>query len=239
MIQFEHVTKIYAGSDRGVTDLDFRLGAGLTGFLGRNGSGKTTAMRLLVGLLMPDSGRILIDGKDLWEYPHVLELKRRLGFLPNEHYFFAKLSGRENLEYLSLLKTGDRGAWRALDGIGRRLAMEEPLERPFADYSTGMRKKVQLMGALIGDPAVLVLDEPMSGLDVLANIVLRRLLLELRDRGKVVFVSSHLADVFDGMADRLLVIEQGAIVRAETAPFQASAVDLYLEALGSPPESGA
>ena len=239
MIQFDHVTKIYAGSDRGVTDLDFRLGAGLTGFLGRNGSGKTTTMRLLVGLLMPDSGRVLIDGKDLWQYPHVLELKRRLGFLPNEHYFFAKLSGRENLEYLSLLKTGDRGAWRALDGIGRRLAMEEPLERPFADYSTGMRKKVQLLGALIGDPAVLVLDEPMSGLDVLANIVLRRLLLELRERGKTLFVSSHLAEVFDGMADRLLIIEQGRVVRAETAPFQASAVDLYLEALESPPELGA
>ena len=141
-------------------------------------------MRLLVGLLMPDRGRILIDGKDLWEYPHLLELKRDLGFLPNEHYFFAKLTGRENLEYLSLLKTGDRDAWRALDGIGRRLDMEEPLQRPFADYSTGMRKKVQLMGALIGDPAILVLDEPMGGLDVLANIVLRRLLLELRDRGQ-------------------------------------------------------
>ena len=219
MIQFDHVTKIYAGSDRGVTDLDFHLSAGVTGFLGRNGSGKTTTMRLLVGLLMPDRGRVLIDGKDLWQYPHVLELKRCLGFLPNEHYFFAKLSGRENLEYLSLLKTGDRGAWRALEDIAGRLDMEEPLERPFADYSTGMRKKVQLMGALIGDPAVLVLDEPMSGLDVLANIVLRRLLLELRDRGKTLFVSSHLAEVFDGMADRLLIIEQGRVVRAETAPF--------------------
>ena len=210
MIRFDHVTKIYAGSDRGVTGLDFSLAAGLTGFLGRNGSGKTTTMRLLVGLLMPDRGRILIDGKDLWEYPHLLELKRDLGFLPNEHYFFAKLTGRENLEYLSLLKTGDRDAWRALDGIGRRLDMEEPLQRPFADYSTGMRKKVQLMGALIGDPAILVLDEPMGGLDVLANIVLRRLLLELRDRGKTVFVSSHLAEVFDGVADRLLIIEGAA-----------------------------
>ena len=90
MIRFERVTRIYAGSDRGVTDLDFRLGAGLTGFLGRNGSGKTTTMRLLVGLLMPDRGRVLIDGKDLWQYPHVLELKRCLalpgGGLPAGRY---------------------------------------------------------------------------------------------------------------------------------------------------------
>ena len=239
MIRFERVTKIYAGSDRGVTNLDFSLDAGLTGFLGRNGSGKTTTMRLLVGLLMPDRGRVLIDGKDLWQYPHVLELKRCLGFLPNEHYFFAKLSGRENLEYLSLLKTGERDAWRALDSIAASLGMEEPLERPFADYSTGMRKKVQLLGALIGDPAVLVLDEPMSGLDVLANIVLRRLLLELRERGKTLLVSSHLAEVFDGMADRLLIIEEGRIVRAESAPFPGAVMDLYLEALESAPAPGA
>ena len=238
MIRFDHVTKIYAGSNRGVTDLDFSLAAGLTAFLGRNGSGKTTTMRLLAGLLRPDRGRIVIDGRDLWEYPHLLELKRELGFLPNEHYFFPKLTGRENLEYLSLLKTGDRDAWRALDSLGRRLDMEQPLEHPFADYSTGMRKKVQLMGALIGDPAVLVLDEPMSGLDVLANIVLRRLLLELRDHGKTLLVSSHLAEVFDGMADRLLIIEEGRIVRAQSAPFPGIVVDLYLEALESPPEPG-
>ena len=161
--------------------------------------------------------------------PPLTGTEARPGVSANEHYFFAKLTGRENLEYLSLLKTGDRDAWRALDGIGRRLDMEEPLQRPFADYSTGMRKKVQLMGALIGDPAILVLDEPMGGLDVLANIVLRRLLLELRDRGKTVFVSSHLPRC-SGVADRR-IIEEGRIVRTETAPFPARAVDLYLEAL--------
>ena len=167
----------------------------------------------------------------MWEYPYLLELKRDLGFLPNEHYFFGKLTGRENLEYLSLLKTGERDTYRALDDLGKRLDLEQSLERPFADYSTGMRKKVQLLGALIGDLAILVLDEPFNGLDVMANIVLRRLLLELCDRGKVVFVSSHLADLFDGMAQRLLIIEEGRIVRDETAPFPAKVVDLYLDAL--------
>ena len=237
MIQSDAVTMTYRGSDRGVAGLSFTLSAGLTGFLGRNGSGKTTTMRLLVGLLMPDAGRIVIDGKDLWQYPHMLELKRCLGFFPNEDYFFGKLSGRENLEYLSLLKTGDRSAYRALDDLGKRLDLEESLERPFADFSTGMRKKVQLMGALIGDPAILVLDEPFSGLDVMANIVIRRLLLELCERDKVVFVSSHLAEVFDSMGSRLLIIEEGRMVRDETAPFPAKVVDLYLEALdrGSPP----
>ena len=231
MIQFDDVSKTYLGTDRGVSGLNFTVSPGLTGFLGRNGSGKTTTMRLLVGLLMPDTGRIVIDDKDLWEYPHLLELKRDLGFLPNEHYFFGKLTGRENLEYLSLLKTGDCGAYRALDDLGKRLDLEQSLERPFADYSTGMRKKVQLLAALIGDPAILVLDEPFNGLDVLANIVLRRLLLELCDRGKVVFVSSHLADLFDTMAGRVMIIEEGRIAGDETAPFPGKVADLYLDAL--------
>ena len=82
------------------------------------------------------------------------ELKRLIGFLPNEDYYFHKLTGRENLEYLSLLKTRDRTAFRDLDGIAKSLDIDESLERPFGDYSSGMRKKVQILGALIGDPKI-------------------------------------------------------------------------------------
>ena len=232
MVRFEDVTKIYLGSDRGVSMLSFELRSGITGFLGRNGSGKTTTMRLLSGLLMPDQGRLMIDGKDLWQAANMTELKRNIGFLPNEDYYFHKLTGRENLEYLSLLKTRDRTAYRDLDNIAKKsLDIDESLARPFGDYSSGMRKKVQILGALIGDPKIVVLDEPFNGLDVMANIVLNRVLLQLRDRGKVVFVSSHLANALDSLADRVLIIEDGTLAGEISAPFEQPVVDLYVRAI--------
>ena len=229
MVKFDEVTKTYSGSDRGVFSLSFELSPGITGFLGRNGSGKTTTMRLLTGLLMPDNGRVFIDGRNFWQQDNLVELKRLIGFLPNEDYFFHRLTGRENLEYLSLLKTRKRSAYRRVDGIMRRLEITDALDRPFGDYSSGMRKKVQIVGALIGDPEIVVLDEPFSGLDVMSNIVLNQLIRSLRSQDKVVFVSSHLAGVFDDLADRLVIIEEGEVARELSAPLDRPVVDLYVQ----------
>ncbi|MDD9986331.1 MAG: ABC transporter ATP-binding protein [Spirochaetaceae bacterium] len=225
------------GNGKGVFDVDLRLEGGLTGFLGRNGSGKTTTMRLIMGLLEPDGGTVLVDGHDLWKYDHIYTLKRHLGFLPNDDYFFPRLTGRENLEYLSLLKTGDRDAYAALDRFIAELEVDEFIDDPFDSYSTGMKKKAQLVGALIGEPANILLDEPHNGLDVLANIALNRTLLKLRDEGRTVFVSSHLAEVFDTIGDNLVVIDHGRIVAQHPAPFQKKPVDLYLDAIGASGEA--
>ena len=231
MVRFDNIRKIYAGSNRGVSDLNFELTAGVTGFLGRNGSGKTTTMRLLAGLLIPDGGSLKIDGREFWGPERMAEVKQQIGFLPNEDYFFFKLTGRENLEYLSLLKTRDKDAYRGLDSIASDLEIDESLDLPFSDYSTGMRKKVQILGSLIGDPRIVVLDEPFNGLDVMANIVMNRLLLELRERDKTVFVSSHLANALDGVADRVLIIEKGRIICSLSTPFQGAIGDLYVHAV--------
>ncbi len=231
MIELVGAAKTFVNG-KGVFDVNLRLESGLTGFLGRNGSGKTTTMRLIMGLLAPDRGAVLIDGRDLWQYDHIYTLKRDLGFLPNEDYFFARLTGRENLEYLSLLKTGKRDAYAALDRFIGELEVDAFIDDPFDSYSTGMKKKVQLVGALIGDPGNVLLDEPHNGLDVMANIALNRTLLALRDEGRTVFVASHLAEVFDTIGDTLVVIDQGRIVAEHRAPFQTKPVDLYLEAIG-------
>ena len=213
MIELRGAGKTYPNG-KGVFDVSMRLEYGLTGFLGRNGSGKTTTMRLIMGLLAPDRGTVLIDGRDLWQYDHIYTLKRDLGFLPNDDYFFPRLTGRENLEYLSLLKTGERDAYAALDRFITELEVDAFIDDPFDTYSTGMKKKVQLVGALIGDPGNMLLDEPHNGLDVMANIALNRTLLRLRDEGRTIFVASHLAEVFDTIADALVVIDQGRIVAA-------------------------
>ena len=230
-IQALNLTKVF-GNGKGVFGLDFTLTNGITGFLGRNGSGKTTTMRMLAGLLSPDRGRVMIGNRDLWKFDHIYVLKKRLGFLPNEDFFFPRLTGRENLEYLSLLKTRERDAYRALDARIDDLGVAEYIDDFFGQYSSGMRKKVQLIGALIGQPRCLLLDEPHSGLDVMANITLNRIMTELRDEGRTVFLSSHVAEVFDSIADRVLVIDGGRIVAVHEAPYATRVVELYLEAIG-------
>lgn len=235
MIELRGAGKTYVNG-KGVSDVSLRLEAGLTGFLGRNGSGKTTTMRLIMGLLAPDRGTVLIDGRDLWQYDHIYTLKRDLGFLPNDDYFFPRLTGRENLEYLSVLKTGTRDAYAALERFITELEVDAFIDDPFDSYSTGM-KKVQLVGALIGDPGNILLDEPHNGLDVMANIALNRTLLKLRDEGRTVFVASHVAEVFDTIGDNLVVIDQGRIVAEHAAPFERKPVDLYLDAIGASGEA--
>ena len=232
MIELRGVGKTYV-IGKGVFDVSLRLEAGLTGFLGRNGSGKTTTMRLIMGLLAPDRGTVLIDGRDLWQYDRIYALKRNLGFLPNDDYFFTRLTGRENLEYLSLLKTGERDAYAALDRFIAELEVDAFIDDPFDSYSTGMKKKVQLVGALIGEPGNILLDEPHNGLDVMANIALNRTLMRLREEGRTLFVASHMAEVFDTIGDNLVVIDQGRIAAQHRPPFQKKPVDLYLDAIGA------
>ena len=236
MIELRGAGKTYPNG-KGVFDVNLRLEPGVTGFLGRNGSGKTTTMRLIMGLLAPERGAVLIDGRDLWQYDHIYTMKRELGFLPNDDYFFARLTGRENLEYLSVLKTGRRDAYAALEPFIGELEVDAFIDDPFDSYSTGMKKKVQLVGALIGDPGNVLLDEPHNGLDVMANIALNRTLLALGDEGRTVFVASHLAEVFDTIADALVVIDQGRIAAQHRAPFERKPVDLYLDAIGASGEA--
>ena len=233
MIELRSVERRFA-SGAGVFDLNVSLDAGITGVLGRNGSGKTTFMRIIMGLLRPDRGQVLIEGLDLWQSDHVFSLRKNLGYLPNEDYFFERLSGRENLEYAGLLKTGNRDAYVALDDVVKRLEVDGYLDDPFGSYSTEMKKKAQLIGALIGSPAHVLLDEPHGGLDVPAGIALDETLIELGDRGTTIFLSSHLPEVFEAHADRLLVIERGRIVARNEAPFSERSVDLYLRAMASP-----
>ena len=236
MIELQGVGKTFRNG-KGVFDVSLRIEPGVTGLLGRNGSGKTTTMRLIMGLLAPDSGTVLVDGNDLWKYDHIYTLKRQLGFLPNEDYFFARLTGRENLEYLSLLKTGERDAYAALERFITELEADAFIDDSFDSYSTGMKKKVQLVAALIGNPANILLDEPHNGLDVLANIALSRTLMRLREEGRTIFVASNVAEVFDTIGDTLVVIDQGRIAAQHRAPFQKKPVDLYLDAIGASGEA--
>jgi ABC-type multidrug transport system ATPase subunit len=220
---------LYDG-ENGVRDLRFEAKGGLWGLIGANGSGKTTAMKLLTGLLVPDSGKVLMNGIEVGDAKRMKEAKRSYGYAPSEKYLFAHMSGRQNLEYLSLIKTGDKKAYRALEGPIESFGLREFWDRPFGDYSMGMAAKTQIVASLIGDPGIIVWDEPNDGIDILSNIALKALMRDLRSKGKLLLVSTHVADFLDGLLDGLVVLDKGRVAAVLENPSR-SIEDIYMDAI--------
>jgi ABC-2 type transport system ATP-binding protein len=212
------------------------------GFLGPNGSGKTTTIRILMGLLRPSAGRASILGRDC--QVDSTELKREVGYLPEEPFLYPYLTGRELLEFVAGLHGFSRGeaqrrAAAALERFG--LAAER---NAFAiTYSLGMRKRLALAAALIHDPQVLVLDEPTNGLDPQGARQMRELMSALATAGKTVFVSTHLLDAAEKLCRRVAVIGEGRLracgtpaeLRAQFGiPAQSSLEELFLALTAAP-----
>src|SRR5829696_1416173 len=179
------------------------------GFLGPNGAGKTTTLKLLMQLIYPTSGRAEILGRPVGD----VEVKRRIGYLPESPYFYDYLTAEELLDYFARLFGYDR-AERArrvsalLDQVG--IAGERRL--PLRKFSKGMVQRVGIAQALINDPEVVFLDEPMSGLDPLGRREVRNLILSLRDRGCTVFFSSHVLSDAEALCNRVAVLARGRLV---------------------------
>ena len=192
MITFEHVTKQYGkGGVKAVDDLSLHVSRGkVYGFIGPNGAGKTTTIRLMTGILSPTSGRVLIDGKDMAKDP--VAAKQCIGFVPDGHDLYERLTGLEYLRFLADIYGVD--AKRRKEHIEKYLALFE-LEHAAGDhirsYSRGMKQKLTVIGALIHNPPVWVLDEPMNDLDATAQLWLADLLSSLQKAGKTIIFTSH------------------------------------------------
>lgn len=211
MLEARHLVKRHFGVTV-VSDVSFCVAPGeIVGYLGPNGSGKTTTARMLTGLLEPSSGTVRFDGQDIGV--DGTGFRRRLGYVPEEPHLYPFLSGREYLEFVGLLREVPSNLLEfklrtlmALFGLGGAA------EQPIASYSKGMKQKVLLIAALLHDPDVLVLDEPDSGLDVTTVLVLRHLIALLASRGKAVLYSSHVLEMVERICTRVLVIHRGRIV---------------------------
>jgi len=195
-------------------DLDIVAGS-LAGLVGPNGAGKTTTLSMMTGLLRPDAGRILINGIDVWADPAAA--KAVIGVVPAEARLFERLSGEELLEYAGRLRglpaTEARSrAAQLLDVLG----LTDDAKRLVADYSTGMRKKAALGCALIHNPSVLFLDEPLEGVDPVSADVIRRLLTRLAGTGSTVLFSSHVMELVEQVCDHVSVIDKGRILATGT-----------------------
>jgi ABC-2 type transport system ATP-binding protein len=197
------------GGTMAVNDVSFSVGPSqVLGYLGPNGSGKTTTVNMLVGLLQPTRGHVRFDGRDIWD--DIVAHRRRVGYVPEEPNLYPYLTGREYLELVGRLRGIPEPR---LDLRIRRLltlfSLEPDSHSPLSSYSKGMRQKVLISAALLHDPELLVFDEPMSGLDAASAVMFRHLIKALARAGKTVLYSSHELEAVERVADRVVVLHQG------------------------------
>jgi sodium transport system ATP-binding protein len=237
MIEATNLSKRF-GDIQAVRNVSFvaRDGA-ITGILGANGAGKSTTLRMLYGVLTPDSGRACIDGIDI--RGETSKARAHLGVLPHAAGLYGNLTARENIHYFGSLQGIGRDLLRSRTAeLGRVLGMESFLERRAKGFSQGQRVKVALARALIHDPGNIVLDEPTNGLDVMAIRNLREMLLSLKAQGRCVLFSSHVMQEVAALCDRVVIIGHGAVLADATVDSirqrsgAASLEEAFLQVLG-------
>src|SRR5947209_5245067 len=207
IIEVEGLTKSY-GSKRGIIDVSFQVEEGeVFGFLGPNGAGKTTTIRLLMALLRADAGKARIAGLDVWQQS--VEIKRLIGYLPGELALDPNLTGGQILAYFGHLRGGVDQAY--LKQLIARLDCDP--SRKFRQYSSGNKRKIGIIQAFMHRPRLLILDEPTSGLDPLNQQEFDRMVKEVRDEGRTVFLSSHILSEVEQTCTRVGIIREGQLVR--------------------------
>jgi ABC-2 type transport system ATP-binding protein len=200
------------GAKEAVAGVDLDIAAGsLAGLVGPNGAGKTTTLSMMTGLLRPDAGQVLVNGLDVWKDP--VAVKAVIGVVTAEARLFERLSGAEMLEYAGRLRGLAAGEARSRAAqLLEVLDLAGDAKRLVADYSTGMRKNAALGCALIHNPPVLFLDEPLEGVDPVSADVIRRLLTRLAASGSTVLFSSHVMELVEQVCDHVSIIDKGKIV---------------------------
>jgi ABC-2 type transport system ATP-binding protein len=215
LLEARHLVKRFHGITV-VDDVSFVVQPGeVVGYLGPNGSGKTTTGRMLTGLVEPSSGSVIFDGRNVSDDP--IEYRRRLGYVPEEPTLYPFLSAREQLRLLGRLRELPSASMeRKMNALLELFGMADAAEQSISAYSKGMRQKVLIIAALLHDPDLLIFDEPDSGLDVTTSLVLRHLVHTLAARGKAVLYSSHILEVVEKLCTRVIVLHRGRIVAQDT-----------------------
>lgn len=211
MLEARGLTKLFSGIPA-VENVSFSIAPGeILGYLGPNGSGKSTTVKMLTGLLQPTRGTILLNGEDI--RAELNAYKSKVGYVPEEPHLYSYLSGREYLQLVGRLRSMEEARLESKIGdLLELFGLAEARHSALASYSKGMRQKVLLSAALIDDPQVVILDEPFSGLDVTAAQVLKALMRQLAEAGKVLFYSSHVLEVVEKVATRVLILHKAKVV---------------------------
>lgn len=217
MIELNAVSKSYSGGTKKAVDqLSLTVKPGeVFGFLGPNGAGKTTTIKMIVGLLRPDSGSIKINGYDIATQP--LEAKRQMAFVPDTPEVYEKLTGLEYLNFIGDVYGVTPAERRErIERFAQVFELTGALSDRIGGYSHGMQQKLVLMGALLHNPPVWILDEPMVGLDPRSAHTLKELMAEHTRKGNTLFFSTHVLEVAEKLCDRVAIIKKGRIIAAGT-----------------------
>ena len=245
MISFKNVSKTFDGGVKAVDDVSFEVNEGeIVGFIGPNGSGKTTSMKMLTGILNPDSGTIEVGGYNV--AVEGLKAKQRIGYISDNPDQFLRLTGREYIDFIAdIYGVSLEDRVERTDKLSERFGMTDALDRQITSYSHGMRQKIMVIGALIHEPDEWILDEPMVGLDPEAAFIIKEIMRERAAAGKTVFFSTHVMEVAEKLCDRIGIIKSGKLIfvgtMAELKEQHGKAgqtlEDIFLELIGSTAKS--
>lgn len=211
MLQIKNLVKKF-GSFTAVDGINLHFEQGeLYGFLGQNGAGKTTTMKMIAGIYAPTSGSILIDGIDIKQNP--IPAKLKIGFVPDQPYLYDKLTGREFLFFSGGLYNLDKNTIQnKIVELIDLLKIENWLDKRTEEYSQGMKQRITIASALLHDPKLIVLDEPMVGLDPQSAVLVKKILKQKVAEGAAVFVSTHSLSFAEEICSRIGIIKQGKII---------------------------
>lgn len=244
MIRLEHVSKQYGkGKVKALDDLTLHVEKGkVFGFIGPNGAGKTTTIKLLTGILAPTEGSVIIGGQDMVANP--LAAKRLIGFVPDSHEMYERLTGLEYLNFMADIYGVETAARKAhMEKYLALFELEDAAGDQIRSYSRGMKQKLTIIGALIHQPPVWILDEPMVGLDPKATHLLKEEMRRHCEAGNTVFFSTHVLDVAEKLCDEIAIINKGKLIAEGTleelrsGEKGASLEQLFLEMTGEAEEA--
>jgi len=217
MIDFEHVSKSYGkGGVKAVDDLNLHIEQGkVFGFIGPNGAGKTTTIRLLTGILAPTEGKVTIGGCDMAKDP--IQAKRQIGYVPDQHDLYDRLTGLEYLRFMAdLYGVEEKDRKARVEHYLEMFELRDAIGQQIKSYSRGMKQKLTVIGALLHQPPVWVLDEPMVGLDPRAAHLLKEEMRRHCDAGNTVFFSTHVLEVAERLCDEIAIIDGGRLIAQGT-----------------------
>jgi ABC-type multidrug transport system ATPase subunit len=212
MIICENLTKLF-NANSGIRDINLQFMPGIIyGIIGYNGAGKTTLLNCIEGLYVPTSGAVLHNDVKTTTEDDFVSYRRKIAFLPTDDYLYPQLTCAENIELVTILKTGKNKLLHETEELIRHFEIDKYFHKRFNECSTGMKKKVQIVVSLIGEIDTIIWDEPNDGLDIVSNIKIKNLLKYYKTKNMTILFSSHVLEFLDDFIDHCIILQEGEVI---------------------------